>query len=158
VTIQVPPAPSPSHVSTAQLPAERTGEPPEYVQYEGRLAGTLSRNLDPPIYATDSRRGALAFRHPLIRAAVYHGAPLAQRVAVHAALADAHGDDVDRRAWHLALAATGADERVAADLESAADRAHARGGYAAAAAAYALAAALSADRAAATRRIVLACE
>jgi DNA-binding CsgD family transcriptional regulator len=102
--------------------------------------------------------GALAFRHPLVRAAVYHGAPLGQRVAAHAALADAYAGDVDRRAWHLALAATGADERVAADLERAADRAHARGAHAAAAAAYERAAALSEDRAAAVRRITLACE
>jgi hypothetical protein len=56
---QVSPAGSPPRISTAQLPAERTGEPPEYVQYEGRLAATLSRNLDPPIYAPDSRRGTL---------------------------------------------------------------------------------------------------
>ncbi|HYH32578.1 MAG TPA: AAA family ATPase [Pseudonocardia sp.] len=102
--------------------------------------------------------GTLAFRHPLIRAAVYHGAPLSQRVAAHAALADAYGDDADRRAWHLALAATGADERVAVDLEEAAGRAHLRAGHAAAAAAYERAAALSEDRAAAVRRITLACE
>jgi DNA-binding CsgD family transcriptional regulator len=102
--------------------------------------------------------GGLAFRHPLIRAAAYHGAPLGQRVAVHAALADAHVHDADRRAWHLALAATGADERVATELERAAHRAHARGGHGAAAAAYERAAALSSDRAAAARRILLACE
>jgi hypothetical protein len=30
----VPPAGSPPHISTAQLPAERTGEPAEYVRYE----------------------------------------------------------------------------------------------------------------------------
>jgi DNA-binding CsgD family transcriptional regulator len=102
--------------------------------------------------------GGLAFRHPLIRAAVYHGAPLVQRVAVHAALADAHADDVDRRAWHLALAATGADERVAADLEHAADRAQARGGHGAAAATYERAAALTPEHAVATRRLVLAAE
>jgi uncharacterized membrane protein len=56
---RVSPAGSPPHISTAQLPAGRTGEPPEYVEYEGRLAGTPSGNLDPPIYATDSRRGTL---------------------------------------------------------------------------------------------------
>ncbi|QYN36671.1 FAD-dependent oxidoreductase [Pseudonocardia sp. DSM 110487] len=56
----VPPAGSPPHTSTAQLPAGRTDEPPEYVQYEGRLAGAPSRNLDPPIYAADSRRGTLS--------------------------------------------------------------------------------------------------
>jgi NADH-quinone oxidoreductase subunit L len=56
----VSPAGSPPHISTAQLPAGRTGEPPEYAGYEGRLAGTPSGNLDPPIYATDFRRGTLA--------------------------------------------------------------------------------------------------
>jgi hypothetical protein len=57
--VSAPPAGSPPHASSAQLPADRTGEPPEYVQYEGRLAGTLSRNLDPPMHAPDFRRGTL---------------------------------------------------------------------------------------------------
>jgi MFS transporter, DHA1 family, inner membrane transport protein len=58
-SVPAPPAGSPPHISTAQLPAGRTGEPPEYVQYEGRLAGTPSGNLDPPIYAPDFRRRTL---------------------------------------------------------------------------------------------------
>ncbi len=60
----VPPAGSPPHISTAQQPGGRTGEPPEYVQYEGRLAGTPSGNLDPPIYAPDFRRGTLSLFQP----------------------------------------------------------------------------------------------
>jgi DNA-binding CsgD family transcriptional regulator len=139
--------------------ADDTGDVPTLLRAAGGL-GLGVADLQPAETSglVSVTAGGLAFRHPLIRAAVYHGAPLVQRVAVHAALAEAHADDVDRRAWHLALAATGADERVAADLERAADRAQARGGHSAAAATYERAAALSADRAAATRRIVLACE
>jgi phthiocerol/phenolphthiocerol synthesis type-I polyketide synthase C len=56
----VPPTGSPPHVSTAQQPGGRTGEPAEYVQYEARSAGAPSGNLDPPIHAPDSRWRALA--------------------------------------------------------------------------------------------------
>jgi hypothetical protein len=52
--------------------------------------------------------GAVEFRHPLIRASAYQDAPLARRVAAHGALAVTLSDprDADRRAWHLAVAAT----------------------------------------------------
>jgi DNA-binding CsgD family transcriptional regulator len=139
--------------------ADDTGDVPTLLLAAGAL-GLGAADLQPAETSglVSVTTGGLAFRHPLIRAAVYHGAPLVQRVAVHAALAEAHADDIDRRAWHLALAATGADERVAADLEQAADRAQARGGHGAAAATYERAAALSVDREAATRRLLLACE
>jgi DNA-binding CsgD family transcriptional regulator len=100
-----------------------------------RAAGWLG--LSPRTAQPAAERGIVtrdpqpSFRHPLIRSAVYADAGRAQRRRVHAALAAAYDSigDGEWSAWHRAEAAAGTDEQVAAELEAAAERARARGGF-----------------------------
>ncbi|REE99031.1 helix-turn-helix transcriptional regulator [Thermomonospora umbrina] len=107
--------------------------------------------------------GRLAFRHPLARAAVLQAAPVARRMMVHRALAaeiitGSDDEAADRAAWHLASAATGPDEQVAARLEEAALRAETKSGFGAQAAALERAAELTPDRDRRAARLVCAAE
>ncbi len=130
----------------------------------GRAAGRLG--LDPgPLQAGELGDlvrvdgATVAFRHPLVRVAAYHGAGPAARRRAHAALAEAlegQETEVDRRAWHRARAAEGPDEQVARELEGAAERSLRRAGHAAAAAVLEQAAALSRSNADQARRLVAA--
>jgi DNA-binding CsgD family transcriptional regulator/tetratricopeptide (TPR) repeat protein len=101
-------------------------------------------------------RTGLQFSHPLVRSAIYHSAPFAQRAAAHRQLAGALHEQPDRRAWHLAAAALHPDEHVASLLDATASQAQHRGGAAAAALAMERAAELSPDRADQARRLVAA--
>ncbi len=127
--------------------ADPSGDP----SLVAKVAGKLSIDADAGEAARTGRlvswQPRVRFRHPLIRSAAYYAAPAALRRRAHAALAavtDPDGDP-DRRAWHLAEAAAGPDEQVAAALEHSAGRAQARGGLAAAAAFLERATALTPD-------------
>ena len=151
----------PRHAQTALLiaAADNTGDAPAVL----RAAATLELPAD----ALDPAEGSglirisgktIAFRHPLVRSALYQGATLSQRQHVHAALATAlRGDDnADRRVWHQAMATLTGDEEVAAALEASARRAELRAGHSSAATAYLRAAELSTDDVRRVRRIAAA--
>src|SRR5580704_8993099 len=139
--------------------ADPTGDPGLLARAGGELGFTLEAAA-----AAESRqliiiRRTVRFRHPLIRSAVYYGAPFAQRQQVHACLAAATGpDQPDQRAWHLAQAVTGPDEKVAAELERAGERASRRGGWSEAAALFHRSATLTTGHAARARRMLAAAE
>ena len=102
----------------------------------------------------------IELRHPMARSALQRGLSFSLRQSAHAALAEVlrGEDDADRRAWHRAAASLTADEEIAVELERTAERAGARSGHAAAAAALERAAQLSTDEPARVRRLVGAAE
>jgi DNA-binding CsgD family transcriptional regulator len=93
-------------------------------------AGVLAEAERAQIVAV--RDGDVRFAHPLLASGAYAAADPVTRRELHAAIAD-RVSEPEERARHLALAATGPDETVAAALEDAARGAAARGAPAAAA-------------------------
>ena len=114
--------------------AEPTGDP----VIVWRAANALGIAPSDASFATDAGLVEIgfrvAFRHPLVRSAAYGAASSSDRQAAHRELAQATDPelDPDRHAWHLALGSPGPDDDIAEALERSADRARARGGYAAA--------------------------
>jgi DNA-binding CsgD family transcriptional regulator len=118
--------------------ASDTGDLPTLERAAARLETDLSA-----LAAAESaglvtlQAGAVEFRHPLARSAIYANAPPSQRREAHRALAASLPDrDIDRRAWHLAAAAAGIDETASAALEQAGARGRGRSAYATATAAF----------------------
>jgi AAA ATPase-like protein len=129
-----------------------------------RAAGLLGLELAVAGPAVDAGLleigGRVEFAHPLARSAAYQAATAEARQRVHRALAEVTDalTDPDRRAWHLARAAPGPGEAVAAELEHSAGRAQARGGVAAAAAFLQRAVALTVDPARRAERALAAAQ
>jgi DNA-binding CsgD family transcriptional regulator len=140
--------------------ADPTGEPDLIWNAAGNLGIDPETGQAAGVERLVSWEPRVRFRHPLIRSAVYYAAPAAARRGAHQALAAVTdpGVDPDRRAWHLAEAASGPDEQVAAELERSADRARGRGGWGSGAAFLERAAALTPDEDHQARRMLAAAE
>ena len=140
--------------------AEPSGEP----ELLWRAAGLLGVGADagdtPGIERILRFAPQISFVHPLLRSAVYYGAAASERRRAHEMLAAAsdRGLDPDRRAWHLAAAASGADEEIADKLARSADRARSRGDWASCAAFLERAAKLTPDRAGHAERTLATAE
>jgi DNA-binding CsgD family transcriptional regulator len=140
--------------------ADPTGDPVLVWRAAGQLGVKAGAAAPATAAGLIEFRGLARFCHPLARAAVYRAASPRQRQHVHRALADATDPDADpdRRAWHLAHAAPGLDESIAAGLDCSAGRARTRGGLMAAAAFAERAAELTPDPARRARRALTAAQ
>jgi DNA-binding CsgD family transcriptional regulator len=104
--------------------------------------------------------GRVEMAHPLARSAVYHRAAPSERRRVHRAHATALPEHAayEERAWHLAAAAVGPNEEVAATLELAAGVSRRRAGHASSSLALERAARLTPDAETRARRFYRAAD
>ena len=153
--------PAPTQVVLLVAAADESGDLATVLDAAGRL-GVAVEALDSAESADLVRvRGArIELRHPLLRSAVYQGAPASRRRQAHAALAQVLTGQAqaDRRAWHRAASSIEPDPAVVEELERAAQRARRRGAYATASQAYERATALTADDDRRARQLFLAGE
>nr|WP_074259467.1 helix-turn-helix transcriptional regulator [Agromyces cerinus] len=140
--------------------AESTGD----AALIGGAAALLGLPADAATAAERARLASVhdtvAFRHQLVRAAVYNGMPDADRRRVHRALrtvASGMGRH-EIAVWHSAAATRGTDEAVALELQRAADMAGGRGGTASRARLLARAADLTPDGSDRCSRLLAAAE
>ena len=139
--------PPPTRRAMLLLAAAGTSAP-DVLDRALRLQGMSTADLEPAEAAGLLDDGGTAFRHPLIRSALYHSASPAERRAAHRALAGVFAGfgtpgAQERHAWHLAAATVVPDAGVAAVLTEAAGAAAARRSYATAMAMFERAAQLS---------------
>lgn len=104
----------------------------------------------------DSTLSGIRFRHPLVRSAIVNTASPIEIRAAHAELAARYKSEPQRRVWHLAAATVEPDERIAAEIESAAHQISVRGGAGLAVGAMSRSARLSPSPFEAARRLQLA--
>ena len=103
---------------------------------------------------------SIAFRHPLLRVGAYQESTVAERIAVHGALAEVLHEmgESDAASWQRALGATGPDDALAADVERAAPSLEQRSGSTLAAAVLHVAARLSTSPVQRARREIAAAQ
>ncbi|MEU9335481.1 AAA family ATPase [Streptomyces sp. NPDC048290] len=133
---QIARLPEPTRLMLLIVAAEARGDLRHQMRAAERL-GVGFAELDPAETAglVRMRDGVLSFRHPLIASATYQNAPLARRIAVHQALAEA-AEDPDCRARHLVALTPEPDAAIAGELAAAGERARACAAYGAAARLY----------------------
>lgn len=122
--------PEPTRTLLLLISADDTADTGLVLDAAGKLGAQLTDLA--PAEADDLVRyqaGHFAFGHPLIRTAAYQGAPVFRRIEAHRVLADVMDHDDHRRPFHLAAAATGPDEEVAAALEASAECISTCGGH-----------------------------
>jgi DNA-binding CsgD family transcriptional regulator/tetratricopeptide (TPR) repeat protein len=143
------PAATRTALVTAALSSDGAAEP-----LAAALGGldVLAPAEDAGMIAVDAR--GVTFAHPIVRTAVHRAAAPSARRAAHRALAEAVTGP--SRAWHLAAAAQGPDEALAAELEALGLDAGRRGAPASGTTALARAAELTPDRERAIGRTVAA--